>query len=98
MMSQLISLGPKYGKIDGSRHFLRLQTGPDRTQQMCENGRVAVRNFSSKMATQPYEKAYSFMGINPQASHRERDEQTAQGCRHRLHHPTRSVWRRGVRR
>ena len=62
--------------------------------------RVAVLNFSSKMATRPHSQAYSFRGVNPHASHRERDEHTAQGpsASHRLHHPNGSVWRSGVRR
>src|SRR5689334_4522386 len=97
-MTQLTSPWLKSRKIDVTRHSLPPQTRTDRTPQMFENGRVAVRKFSFKMATQPNEKAYSFRGVNPQASHRERDEHTAQGTSHRLYHPTRSLWRRGVRR
>src|SRR4029450_2386513 len=41
---------------------------------------------------------YSFRESTHTRAHRERDEHTAQGCRHRLHHPTGSVRCRGVRR
>src|ERR1700756_3411520 len=77
-MPQLTALASKSRKIDVPR-YLKASTPALRTpgkhlgkqtQLLCKNDRVAVRKFSLKMATRPYELAYSFRGVSPHASHR----------------------------
>src|SRR5690348_12516651 len=65
-MTQLTSPRPESRKLTQVFISCAGKHGDKTNTQVCENGRVAVRKFSFKMATQPEKTAYSFRGVTPQ--------------------------------